>query len=495
MTAPLSPGKPSQADLGERRAALLAARAALAGVEAALPGQPGRVLAELLELADEVAALAGAMRVVVAAEAVRVGQPGAESLDPHGWVTAHAPGLRQGGARQVSALAVAAAGAAVGSGLGVQLGAPTESEGTDTVGSRIDAQTPLGVLWPRVATGEAGPAVAAAVLREITRLVPRLIPAAVPTVTGAMIDVAVAAGPGQPARVREALLAKHGLDGELDRDHEKLAAAAYLSSPQITGGISEYRMGLTPEQAAVVEAAVGALSAPAPDPVTGQPDLRPAGQRRAEALVELVRGAVAADCADAGRDGAAGATTALYVTMHLEDLLTGLASTGAAGPDHATTGSWPRSTRRDGCGQVLGSIADQVILGPETVRRLACDADLIPVVLGGSGEILDLGRTVRLYTRAQRRALVLRDRGCTYPGCHAPAAWARAHHIRHWVDHGPSSLDNAALLCQRHHTLVHQRRLWAAVGLPDEQGRCVHWDLAYGSYDRHFRRAHPPEAA
>ena len=116
---------------------------------------------------------------------------------------------------------------------------------------------------------------------------------------------------------------------------------------------------------------------------------------------------------------------------------------------------------------------------------MACDAALIPYVLGSAGEDVDLGRVVRLFTRAQRRRLWRRDRCCTYPGCSAPASWSKAHHVLHWIDGGLSDVDNAALLCQRHHTYVHQRRLWATVReRPDELGRYVIWDLHPGSYDR-----------
>jgi hypothetical protein len=66
----------------------------------------------------------------------------------------------------------------------------------------------------------------------------------------------------------------------------------------------------------------------------------------------------------------------------------------------------------------MGSTATGTILSPQVLRRLACDADLIPHVLGSAGEDLDLGRVVRLFTRAQRRRLLRRDRGCTYPGMH-----------------------------------------------------------------------------
>ena len=94
-------------------------------------------------------------------------------------------------------------------------------------------------------------------------------------------------------------------------------------------------------------------------------------------------------------------------------------------------------------------------LTPTQARKLACDAHLIPAVLGTQGQILDLGQSRRLITGALRRALVLRDRGCTFPGCDRPPRWTEGHHIRSWVDGGPTNLDNSALLCAHHHRVIH----------------------------------------
>src|SRR6478609_85956 len=130
-----------------------------------------------------------------------------------------------------------------------------------------------------------------------------------------------------------------------------------------------------------------------------------------------------------------------------------------------------------GAARVLGTPADGVLLGGDTLRKLACDAAIIPVVLGGAGEILDQGREQRLFSKAQIRALWLRDQHCTFPGCRAPAAWCDAHHLIHWIDGGPTDLDNAALLCGRHHTIAHRDRL---AGRLTDHG--VDWDLRPGSY-------------
>ncbi|MFI5927492.1 DUF222 domain-containing protein [Micromonospora sp. NPDC051543] len=94
-------------------------------------------------------------------------------------------------------------------------------------------------------------------------------------------------------------------------------------------------------------------------------------------------------------------------------------------------------------------------LTPTTVRRLACDAAILPAVLGSAGQTLDVGRQRRLVTGPLRRALVLRDRGCAFPGCDRPPRWCDAHHIRHWTNGGHTSLANAVLLCGHHHRHIH----------------------------------------
>lgn len=98
-----------------------------------------------------------------------------------------------------------------------------------------------------------------------------------------------------------------------------------------------------------------------------------------------------------------------------------------------------------------------------------------------------MGRAVRWFTPAQLKTLWVRDGGCTFPECTMPAHWADAHHLHHWADGGPTDIDRAALLCARHHTLVHQRRLHGEL----RDGR-VHWDLTRGSYD-HWLQNRPPD--
>lgn len=88
-------------------------------------------------------------------------------------------------------------------------------------------------------------------------------------------------------------------------------------------------------------------------------------------------------------------------------------------------------------------------------RRLACTARIIPAVLGGKSEILDVGRGQRLFTKAQRRALLLRDKTCRAEGCDIPGAWCEAHHLVPWSQGGSTDLKDGALLCSKHHHRAH----------------------------------------
>jgi hypothetical protein len=89
-------------------------------------------------------------------------------------------------------------------------------------------------------------------------------------------------------------------------------------------------------------------------------------------------------------------------------------------------------------GQLPGVLDHGAVLSAEVARRLACDAKVIPIVLGSGGEPLDVGRANRLWPAAIRRALEARDQGCVFPGCDRPATWCDAHHILWWIRGGPT---------------------------------------------------------
>lgn len=112
--------------------------------------------------------------------------------------------------------------------------------------------------------------------------------------------------------------------------------------------------------------------------------------------------------------------------------------------------------RTDAAG--AGVIGDGQQLSAGELRRLCCDAELIPVVLGSASEVLDVGRAERLVTAAMRAALISRDGGCVFPTCDAPPSRCEAHHVVPWYLGGPTALGNLVLLCHRHHPIVEPAR-------------------------------------
>src|SRR6478609_2168077 len=371
--------------LQERRERWAAAREAFDGLGDELWRGGSAELEAVMGEIDQLVVAGEAARVVVTAEAMTRGETGsgALALTPVQWVRRHAPSLKAGGAAAVVAVAEAFA-------------VPGNAPIKDAVLS--------GVLPTRSA---------AVVVSEADRLRPLLVDDAEPAVLEGLIKMAVREGPRGCRQLRPALLARYGLDGELQSEQDAMKRFVALSQPRVDEcGLAEYRLTLDVEGRAVLEAALGPLSAP--QPVDGERDLRSGDRRRGEALVALVRRAVAS-----GDATPRNTKSQLFVTVDLETLRSGLR----------------------GAGETLAGTESGTLLAPETVRRLACDATIIPTVMGAAGEVVDLGRGVRLFTAAQTKRLWFRDRCCTYPGC-----GAAAHHLVHWADGGASDLDNAALL-------------------------------------------------
>lgn len=234
-------------------------------------------------------------------------------------------------------------------------------------------------------------------------------------------------------------------DGEERRDEaamEREERAAHrdrdLSIRDDGAGGAIIRGRCSSEDAATIKATLLPLSKPQP---TGQRDCDPRtcdvpgcrhdgrdprdhGARLMDALTEACRRLQKAGVLPESH----GATARVSVTVGLEDL-------------------------RDDTG--FGTTHTGEDLSPGTVRRMACDADVIPVVLGEDSAVLDVGRMMRLVTAAIWFALVVRDRHCRFPGCTRPPIMCHAHHVVHWVDGGPTCLDNLVLLCGHHHRLVH----------------------------------------
>jgi hypothetical protein len=106
-------------------------------------------------------------------------------------------------------------------------------------------------------------------------------------------------------------------------------------------------------------------------------------------------------------------------------------------------------------GALAGTLDDGTRVSAESIRRVACDCGLVAVGHDNSGATMSIGRRSRSIPPAIRRALLLRDRGCAFPGC-THKRFLHGHHIQHWLHGGETSLDNLALLCSHHHHLVHE---------------------------------------
>ncbi len=105
-----------------------------------------------------------------------------------------------------------------------------------------------------------------------------------------------------------------------------------------------------------------------------------------------------------------------------------------------------------------GTFEGEVPVDAGTLRRMCCDAEILPIVLGSDSQIMDVGRSERLVTSAIRRALEHRDGGCIYEGCTVPAALCQAHHVLPWWAGGRTQLSNLVLVCRHHHTIVEPGR-------------------------------------
>jgi hypothetical protein len=119
-----------------------------------------------------------------------------------------------------------------------------------------------------------------------------------------------------------------------------------------------------------------------------------------------------------------------------------------------------------------------------TIERLTCSGGVQQVIFDEHGQPLDVGREQRLFTRAQRIALAVRDGGCMFDDCDRPASWTEAHHVRPWKkQHGRTDIANGILLCRHHHLLLHNngweiQRRRGALGLDE------YWLIPPASVDR-----------
>jgi hypothetical protein len=210
---------------------------------------------------------------------------------------------------------------------------------------------------------------------------------------------------------------------------------------------------LDPEAGQTLVAALEPLARP-----TTADDPRSASQRRADALVELARRTL--ENGQLPQTG--GVRPQLTVTVELDSLLghhPGLGGeVGGVGPLE------PEACRRLACDGAVTRVlvsrhrtSHHPGTGGGLAGRLRAALALLPPALGGAPtQPLEVGRTSRVVTAAQRAALLVRDGGCAVAGCDRPPAWCEAHHLVHWLHGGPTDLENLALLCRAHHRAVHE---------------------------------------
>jgi hypothetical protein len=213
-------------------------------------------------------------------------------------------------------------------------------------------------------------------------------------------------------------IAERAEEAALRQSESRARRRRFLTLSLPDDGVVRVSGVLGVEEAAIVRAALDPLCHPIPG------DQRNAPQRRADALVDVCR--IALRTGDLPADG--GEPAQLSVTIGFDPLRARLGK---------------------------GLLPDGDRVSAATARRMACDARILPFVLGGASQVLDAGRSRRLAHGPLRRALTVRDRGCAFPGCDRPARWCDAHHIVCWTDGGSTDLDNLVLLCRHHHRLIH----------------------------------------
>jgi hypothetical protein len=210
----------------------------------------------------------------------------------------------------------------------------------------------------------------------------------------------------------------------LSAEEARARAATRLSFRPRGDGTTDLSARLPEAVASRLRVYLDAYTSPRRLALDSDVDQLPLPRRRGEAFCALLEHVPADRLPSHG-----GTATTVMVTLDLDTLRSGL------GLAETSTGG--------------------VVTAAEA-RRLACTAGIVPVVLGGTSEVLDLGRTRRLFSPAQRKALALRDRHCRAQGCDIPAAWCEAHHAREpWSQGGRTDLADGLLLCPFHHHRAH----------------------------------------
>ena len=218
-----------------------------------------------------------------------------------------------------------------------------------------------------------------------------------------------------------------------DERRERQHGSRYLTLVETWLGMTRIEGMLTAEQGAALRAAIEPLAAR-----LGSDDDRSSAQRRADALGTLAHAALGFDGLLPEFNGEQPHVNAVMAYDPLVDALRPFAD---------------KPITDDG-----GFTINGTTVTPQTARMLACDAQIIPVVMRGASEVLDIGRATRIWPKPIRKALQLEDAGCGWPDCPMPLWACHIHHLAWWNrDHGPTSKTNGVHLCGFHHWLVHNK--------------------------------------
>ncbi|BCW63105.1 HNH endonuclease signature motif containing protein [Arthrobacter sp. StoSoilB22] len=263
--------------------------------------------------------------------------------------------------------------------------------------------------------------------------------------------------------------AGHGRANETSHGHGPHASPMHASTPHAS-----------PVHASAVFSPASTHSA-GKDTADG-PDLD--RRSRAQKLLNGLVGACSVAMSTGKLPSNGGLRPQLTVTIDHRDLFTQLTGPGHAAQNRttrqadqssgsATAPNQPNTPNQPGTGapRYRPSTGTATYLGPihpTTIRKIACDADIIPVLLGSDSRILDIGRTTRIFPPHIRKAITARDQGCTFPDCTMPAPWCEAHHTTYWSHGGTTGTDNGTLLCSHHHHIIHkeQWRIDMTTGAP-----------------------------
>ncbi|TCO59925.1 HNH endonuclease [Actinocrispum wychmicini] len=191
-------------------------------------------------------------------------------------------------------------------------------------------------------------------------------------------------------------------------------------------GRMEFKGWLDPENAALFDTLLKPFEKSDPE----VPDTRGQAERAGDAFADVLK--MAANCPDLPTKN--GVRTEVAFTIPLDALIAAADDTILPGQSHYLTA--------------------------REARRIACDSHVLPAVMGGESQPLDIAVPAYVVPSHIRRGLVLRDRGCTFPSCDRPASVCDAHHVLSWHRGGATQIDNLILLCGQHHRLIH-RSQWA----------------------------------